>query len=55
MKDILIVTIQAISYTVIIAFIDKLLFNHIHKALITSVFISSYIDLAVRRIKEEKK
>ncbi len=52
MKNILIVTIQAIVYTVIVAVVDKMLFNHIHKVLITTVFISSYIDLAVRRLKE---
>ena len=53
MKDILIVTIQAIVCTVIIAFVDILLFNHIHKILTTTVFISSYIDLAVKRLREE--
>jgi len=53
MKDILIVTIQAIVCTVIVAFVDILLFNHIRKILITTVFISSYIDLAVQRLRKE--
>ena len=55
MKNILIVTIQAILYTVIVALVDKMLFNHIHKVLITTVFISSYIDLVVQRLKEDKQ
>jgi len=55
MKDIIIVTIQAIVCAVIVAVLDKMLFNHIHKVLITTVFISSYIDLAIQRLKEDQQ
>lgn len=53
MKDILIVTIQALVCALIVAVIETLLFNYIHRSLIILVFISSYIDLAVQRLREE--
>lgn len=53
MKDILIIAIQALVYTLIIAFIEVLLFNHIYKELMISVFIASYIDLSVKRLKKK--
>ena len=54
MKDILIITIEALVYATIVAVIETLLFNHMHKSLIILVFLSSYIDLSVQKLKEEK-